>query len=191
MKESGSLFINVRKMYKNTIAIFADYDRVAGSSDYHSCQCLNGFEDEGYAFKVKPIFNYPCVARECLGKCFPLKYFMAFFFSRLWSFLTVSCRSFFLVEYELLPFFPVFLEPCVVDTCGVGGSHFIGEQAGVLVDSDDETTLKAVSDWFVYQVSPRRDECHAHCSSVSVTHFSLESSVEAYRQTRVSILGIA
>jgi len=36
-------------------------------------------------------------------------------------------------------------------------------------------------------VLPRRDAFRAHCRSVGVAHFSLESSVEAYRKALLSI----
>lgn len=79
----------------------------------------------------------------------------------------------------------------VVATRGVGDSHFIDSQAGFLVDNGDEQTLASVSDWFINQVLPRRDAFRAHCRSVGVAHFSLESSVEAYRKALVSIKDLA
>lgn len=75
----------------------------------------------------------------------------------------------------------------VVATRGVGDSHFIDLQAGYLVDDGDKQTLASVSDWFINQVLPRRDDFRAHCRSVGVAHFSLESSVEAYRKALLSI----
>ncbi|MEE2602362.1 MAG: glycosyltransferase family 4 protein [Pseudomonadota bacterium] len=75
----------------------------------------------------------------------------------------------------------------VVATRGVGDSHFIDSQAGYLVDDGDKQTLASVSDWFINQVLPSRDDFRAHCRSVGVAHFSLESSVEAYRKALLSI----
>ena len=75
----------------------------------------------------------------------------------------------------------------VVATRGVGDSHFIDSQAGFLVDKGDKQTLASVSDWFINHVLPRRDAFRAHCRSVGVAHFSLESSVEAYREALFSI----
>lgn len=75
----------------------------------------------------------------------------------------------------------------VVATRGVGDSHFIDSQAGFLVDNGDKKTLSSVSDWFISQVLPRRDDFRARCRSVGVAHFSLESSVEAYRKALFSI----
>lgn len=75
----------------------------------------------------------------------------------------------------------------VVATSGVGDSHFIDSQAGFLVENGDEQTLALVSDWFISQVLPWRDDFRAHCHSVGVAHFSLESSVEAYRMALLSI----
>ncbi|MEQ3636259.1 glycosyltransferase family 4 protein [Alcanivorax sp.] len=75
----------------------------------------------------------------------------------------------------------------VVATRGVGDSHFIDSQAGFLVDNGDKQTLSSVSDWFINQVLPRRDAFRAYCRSVGVAHFSLESSVQAYRKALLSI----
>lgn len=75
----------------------------------------------------------------------------------------------------------------VVATRGVGDSHLIDSQAGFLIDAGGEQTLESVSDWFINKVLPRRDAFRAHCRSVGVAHFSLESSVEAYRRALFSI----
>jgi glycosyltransferase involved in cell wall biosynthesis len=75
----------------------------------------------------------------------------------------------------------------VVATRGVGDSHFIDSQAGFLVDNVDEQTLALVSDWFIDQVLPKREGFRSHCRSVGVSHFSLQSSVEAYRRALLSI----
>lgn len=75
----------------------------------------------------------------------------------------------------------------VVATRGVGDSHFIDSQAGFLVDNGHEKNLASISDWFINEVLPKRDDFRAHCRSVGVAHFSLESSVEAYRKAFLSI----
>jgi hypothetical protein len=75
----------------------------------------------------------------------------------------------------------------VVATRGVGDSHFIDENSGFLVDGCDSETLEAVADWFIHKVLPAREGYRAHCRSVGVDHFSLESSVEAYRKALLSI----
>lgn len=75
----------------------------------------------------------------------------------------------------------------VVATNGIGDSHFIDEEAGLLVDSNDPETFEAVSDWLFNQVLPRRNDFRNHCRLVGVKHFSLESSVDAYRKALESI----
>lgn len=75
----------------------------------------------------------------------------------------------------------------VVATRGVGDSHFIDENSGFLVDGCDSEALEAVADWFIHKVLPAREGYRAHCRFVGVDHFSLESSVEAYRKALLSI----
>lgn len=75
----------------------------------------------------------------------------------------------------------------VVATRGVGDSHFIDEDAGFLVNDCDADTLLSVAEWFIHKVLPSRDEYRTHCRAVGVEHFSLESSVEAYRKALLSI----
>ncbi|WP_062810828.1 glycosyltransferase family 4 protein [Alcanivorax sp. NBRC 102028] len=75
----------------------------------------------------------------------------------------------------------------VVATRGVGDSHFIDKNSGFPVDGGDAATLSSVADWFIHKVLPLREEYRAHCRSVGVEHFSLESSVEAYRKALLSV----
>lgn len=75
----------------------------------------------------------------------------------------------------------------VVATRAVGDSHFIDENSGFLVDGCDLETLESVADWFIHKVLPLRDRYRTHCRSVGVEHFSLESSVEAYRKALLSV----
>lgn len=75
----------------------------------------------------------------------------------------------------------------VVATRGVGDSHFIDQNSGFLVNGCDSETLESVADWFTHKVLPSRDRYRTHCRSVGVEHFSLESSVEAYRKALLSV----
>ena len=75
----------------------------------------------------------------------------------------------------------------VVATRGVGDSHFIDENSGFLVDGCDADTLASVADWFFHKVLPTREDYRAHCRTVGVDYFSLESSVEAYRKALLSV----
>ena len=75
----------------------------------------------------------------------------------------------------------------VVATHGVGDSHFIDENSGFLVNGCDSETLESVADWFIHKVLPSRDRYRTHCRSVGVEHFSLESSVDAYRKALLSV----
>jgi glycosyltransferase involved in cell wall biosynthesis len=77
----------------------------------------------------------------------------------------------------------------VVATRGVGDSHFIDDQSGLVVENSFSETLVAVSEWFIKQVLPRRNDFRERCRSVGLRHFSLESSVETYRKALESIQG--
>jgi len=70
----------------------------------------------------------------------------------------------------------------VVATRGVGDSHYIDDKSGFLVDTGDKSKLESVSEWFVGKVLPEREVFRSHSRSIGKQFFSLESSVESYRE---------
>lgn len=75
----------------------------------------------------------------------------------------------------------------VVANVGIGDSHFIGNQAGFLIDNCNSKTLAAVSKWFVNEVLPRRNDFRLKSRSVGLAHFSLDSCVNVYREALMRI----
>jgi len=75
----------------------------------------------------------------------------------------------------------------VVATRGVGDSHFVDEESGILIELIDEETLMSISNWFLHHVLPNRDVFRTQCRLSGVMHFSLEASAEAYRRALFSV----
>lgn len=71
----------------------------------------------------------------------------------------------------------------VVTSSGVGDTDVITEDTGYLIDGIDVAELKRAAKWFVEVVLPQRESFRTHCRAAGEKHFSLEASVNSYKDS--------
>jgi glycosyltransferase involved in cell wall biosynthesis len=70
----------------------------------------------------------------------------------------------------------------VVATTGIGDSAALPNEVGFLIDDLDTDSIKRAATWFVEIVLPQREVLRERCREVGLSLFSLETSVDSYRE---------
>lgn len=94
----------------NEVIFFTKYTRTGPSSRYRNFQYLPALQAAEIKYTVSPLFDDAYLAHKYTKGRAPLWHVFWAFIRRLFSTLTVPRGAMVVVEYEMLPFFPAFLE---------------------------------------------------------------------------------
>lgn len=95
---------------KMNIIFFTKYTYAGASSRYRVYQYLDFFSKSGYKVSVKPLFTNDYIYRLYNHKPISPFFLATRYLSRIWNVLKLKKGTTLYIEYELLPYFPAWLE---------------------------------------------------------------------------------
>lgn len=94
----------------NKIVFFPKYSEEGPSSRYRIYQYKKFFEKEGFSIKIYPLFDRRYIDKLYFGKPLPRFYYLKRIIERVKKVTKIDKEAIVYIEYELLPYFPVFIE---------------------------------------------------------------------------------